>query len=123
LLKNQKQVNGEMIMADFKTDEFSVLVLKDQALQLAKTYSYSSPGDVLYYLLKACHQLGLSQQTLKLSLSGLIEKDSVIYRELSKYFINVELESLTGDVKLNEALMAHPAHYYSSISKLAACVS
>ena len=122
LLKNQVGSKGEIMTVDFRTDEFSVLVLKDGKLRLIKTFSYSSPEDVLYYLLKACHQFGLSQQTMKLSLSGLIEKDSAIYRELYKYFINVEFDSLTGDVKLNEALTEHPAHYYSSISKLAACV-
>lgn len=123
LLKNYSAKNGEAMIVDFKTDEFSVLVLKENKLLLAKTYSYSSPGDVLYNLLKASHQLGMSQQTVKLSLSGLIEKDSAIYRELYKYFMNLEFESLTGDVKLAEELRAHPDHYYSSISKLAACVS
>jgi hypothetical protein len=122
LLKNYVSSNAEAMIVDFKKDDFSVLVLKDRKLQLTKTFSYSSPEDVLYYLLKACHQLRLSQQTVKLSLSGLIEKDSAIYRELYKYFINIEFESLTGDVKLNEALTEHSEHYYSSISKLAACV-
>lgn len=123
LLKNHSNGNGEMMIVDFKTDEISVLVLNENRLLLAKTYSYSSPDDVLYHLLKVVHQLGLSQKEIKLSLSGLIEKDSAIYRELYKYFINVEFDSLTGDVKLAEALKTHPEHYYSSISKLAACVS
>jgi len=123
LLKNHSHGSEEAMIVDFKTDELTVLALKDNKLLLAKTFSYSSPEDVLYYLLKACHQSGLSQQATKLSLSGLIEKDSAIYRELYKYFINIEFESLNGSVKLNEALTAHPEHYYSSISKLAACVS
>jgi hypothetical protein len=123
LLKDYFKNSGEVILVDFKTDEFSVLILKDNKLQLAKTFCYSSPEDVLYYLLKICQQLKLSQQTATLYLSGLIEKDSTIYRELYKYFIHVEFESLTGEIKLTEALTAHPAHYFSSISKLAACVS
>lgn len=123
LLKNYSNLKGQSMMIDFKTDEFSVLVLNDGKLKLAKTYSYSSPDDVLYYLLKLVHQLGLSQQEIKLSLSGLIEKDSAIYRELYKYFIDLEFESLSGEVKLSDALKDHPEHYYSLISKLAACVS
>lgn len=123
LLKNLPGDNGETMLVDFRTDDFSVLVLKANKLQLAKTYFYSSPADVLYYLLKICHQLNLSQQAIKLRLSGLIEKDSFIYRELYKYFINIDFESLTGEVKLADALKAHPGHYYSTISKLAACVS
>ena len=34
----------------------------------------------------------------------------------------LEFESLAGEIKLAEELSAHPQHYYSSISKLAACV-
>lgn len=123
LLKNHANNNTETMLVDFGTDEFSILVLKESKLQLAKKFVYSSPEDVLYYLLKTCRQLNLSQQSCKLLLSGLIEKDSVICRELFKYFINVEFEPLTGQVKLSGALTVHPAHYFSTISKLAACVS
>ena len=122
LLKDHSSKNEETMIIDFKTDEFSLVVLKDNKLLHAKTFLYTSPEDVLYYLLKCCQQLNLSQQTVKLSLSGLIEKDSTIYRELYKYFINLEFETLSADVKLAEALTVHPEHYFSSISKLAACV-
>ncbi len=123
LLKGQLHKSEDVILVDFKTDEFSVVAFRDNKLLLAKTFSYTSPADVLYYLLKTCQQFGLSQQTVKLSLSGLIEKDSSIYRELYKYFIHPEFETLRGDIKLAEELKIHPEHYYSSISKLAACVS
>ena len=122
LLKDYSTKNEEAMIIDFKTDEFSLVVLKNNKLLLAKAFKYSSPEDVLYYLLKCCQQLDLSQQTVRLSLAGLIEKDSAVYRELYKYFINLEFESLSTDVKLAEALTVHPEHYFSSISKLAACV-
>ena len=122
LLKDQSSKNDEAMIIDFKTDEFSLVVIKNNKLLLAKTFTYSSPEDVLYYLLKSCQQLNLSQQTIRLSLAGLIEKDSAVYRELYKYFINLEFESLSADVKLAEPLQVHPEHYFSSISKLAACV-
>ncbi len=123
LLKNYPNTSGDIMHVDFKTDEFSVLILKQNRVQLAKTFAYSSPEDVLYYLLKTCRQLDLSQQTCTLFLSGLIEKDSAIFRELYKYFIHVEFAPLAGEVKLAEELAAHPEHYFSSISKLAVCVS
>ena len=123
LLKNYPNSNADVMQVDFKTDEFSVLIVKENRLKLAKTFAYSAPEDVLYYLIKTCRQLDLSQQTCSLFLSGLIEKDSAIYRELYKYFVHVEFAPLTGEVKLAEALAVHPEHYFSSISKLAACVS
>lgn len=122
LLKDLSFKGKDVMLVDFKTDEFSLLALRDNKLLLANTYFYRSPADVLYHLLKACQQLDFSQQTMKLAISGLIEKDSAIYRELYKYFIHPEFETLNG-VKLAEELKIHPEHYYTSISKLAACVS
>jgi hypothetical protein len=122
ILKNASSENSDSIFIDFKTDEFSFVILREGKLLLCQTYSYATPADVLYHLLKSCQQLNLSQQTAQVFLSGLIEKESAIYRELYKYFIRLEFESLAGDMKLSTALTIHPDHYYSSISKLASCV-
>ena len=122
ILKNLSSMQGGCIFIDFKTDEFSVVILKENKLLLCQTFAYTAPEDVLYYLLKSCQQLGLSQQQVQVFLSGLIEKDSGLYRELYKYFINLEFELLSNEIKLTAALTIHPQHYYSSISKLAACV-
>ena len=122
VLKNISAQQAESMIVDFKTDEFSLVILREGKLLLCQTFAYTTPDDVLYYLLKCCQHLSLSQQQTKIFLSGLIEKDSVLYRELYKYFIHLEFESLASDIKLAEELSAHPNHYYSSISKLAACV-
>ncbi|HJS54911.1 MAG TPA: DUF3822 family protein [Chitinophagaceae bacterium] len=122
VIRNLSHGEKEFMLIDFKTDEFSLIVVKENKLLLCQTISYTSPEDVLYYLLKCCQQLDLSQQQTKVFLSGLIEQDSAVYRELYKYFINLEFESLSGEIGLTDALTIHPPHYYSSISKLAACV-
>ena len=122
LLKNAGSAKKDTINVEFKTDEFTVLVQKSGKMILAQTFNYSAPNDVLYYFLKISQQLNLSQQETEVLVSGLIEKDSALYRELYKYFINIEFDSIYGQVKLGEELKTNPEHYYSSISKLAACV-
>lgn len=122
VLKSMSSQHAQTMYIDFKSDKMSVVILKENKLLLAQTFSYTSPEDVLYYLLKCCQQSGLSQQQVKVYLSGLIEKDSAIYRELYKYFIDLEFESLRSDIKLADELKVHPGHYFSSISKLASCV-
>lgn len=120
-----KNITGELsdsILIDFRTDEFTVLVFKEKQLQLLKSFSYSSPEDVLYYLLKICQQTGLSQQDVKVVLAGLIEKESAIFRELYKYFIHLEFDELPTGISIAKDLMECPQHYFSSISKLATCV-
>lgn len=122
LLKNVTGEKQNYILIDFRTDEFTVLVFIADQIQLLKAFSYSSPGDVLFYLLKICQQYGLSQQEVKVMLAGLIEKDSAIFRELYKYFIHLEFEELPAGISLADELSECPRHYFSTISKLATCV-
>ena len=123
VLLNQYAGNKEeTILIDFRTDEFSVIVFKNKLLQLAQTFIYFSPEDVLYSLLKICRQLNLPQQDVHVSIAGLVDKDSAMYRELHKYFIHLEFEEPPGAVKIAEELNMYPHHYYSTICKLASCV-
>lgn len=121
-LKNFPRKMQNSILVDFTVDEFSVIVFKNNALHLAQSFFYSSPGDVLYYLLKICQQFELSQQEVTIFLAGLIEKNSAIYRELYKYFIHLEFENMPDGIRVADTLSEYPDHYFSSICKLATCV-
>lgn len=122
LLKNVKNENKNSILIDFRTDEFSVLVFSNGKLQLLRSFSYSSPEDVLYYLLKICSLTGLKQKEVNIVLAGLIEKNSAIFRELYKYFIHLEFEDLPAEISIAASLHECPRHYFSSLCKLATCV-
>ncbi len=116
-----KQVQGAndtaVMLVDFRQDDFSVLVIRQSRLLLAQTYTYSTHEDVLYYLLKTVVQLGLSQQDLDLQVSGLIDRDSALYKEIVQYFIRVEFrESPWQGTEF-------PAHYFTSLNDLARCAS
>jgi hypothetical protein len=121
MLENLEPRETAYIQVDFKTDEATLIAVRDNILLLSKSFPYSAPEDVLYQLLKCCQQFGLQQQDVKLILSGLIEKDSALYRELYKFFIRLEFDGLYGQTSLTEELKKYPDHYYSSITKLAAC--
>jgi len=121
-LKNYNKENPNSIHIDFRTDEFSLVVFKNETIHIAQTYTYASPEDVLFCLLKICQQFDIKQTDVKMFLSGLIEKDSSVFRELYKYFIHLDFYSLPAEFRLAEALKEYPDHYYSSICKLAQCV-
>jgi Protein of unknown function (DUF3822) len=122
LLKKDTGIYKDLLRIDIKSEAFSVLVFKDGKLQLAQNREYISPEDVLYYLLKIIQQFSLSQQDVRLVLSGLIEEESTLYRELYKYFIHLEFESIPAGIKPDSVFYEHPAHYFSSLLNLASCV-
>jgi Protein of unknown function (DUF3822) len=113
---------SDHILIDFTTDEFSFIIVTENKLLIAQTFPYTTPEDILYYLLKACNEFSLPRGEIQFFISGLIEKDSQLYKELYQYFMNAEfrvqawkLPSTEGDV--------YPAHFFTSLNDLARCAS
>lgn len=123
-LKNKinNPANGSLTV-DFKTDSFSVVAVRNNVLLLAQIFSYTSAADVLYYLLKICRQYSILQHEVNVGLSGLIDKQSAVFKELYQYFINIQFAPLENRVQLSEVFNGYPDHYFTSLSRLTACVS
>ena len=88
-------------------------------LLISQHYNYTGHEDVLYYLLRTCQQYGLSQEMITLKVSGLIDKQSALYKELYQYFIHLELRDPGWQLPSNDI----PAHYFTSLKDLFLCVS
>ncbi len=113
-------VAPDQVDINFTTSHFRIIVKKDGGLQLAQTYAYKTPLDVIYFLLKICYEFNIDQSEAFLIVSGLVEQDSALYKELHHYFTNLHFAQapaykIPGD--------AHPQHYFTSLYNLAACVS
>jgi len=123
-LKNSiEQQEGGKLIIDFKTDSFSIVVTKNNSILLAQIFAYSKPADILYWLLKICREFSLAQNEVSLLLSGLIDRKSAIYKDLEQYFLNIEFASIINGVRLSNPFHEYPVHFFSSLYKLAACVS
>ena len=107
-----------ILSVDFRKDDLTILVAGNSRLLLSQSFPYKTPEDVLYYLLKSCSQFSFSQQEVNVQLSGLIEKESSLYKELYQYFINLEFREAAWKTG-NE----YPAHYFTSLNDLARCAS
>jgi hypothetical protein len=113
-------VAADQVDIHFTTQYFRVLVKKDKDIQLAQTYSYKTPLDVVYYLLKICYEFNLDQRELFLIVSGLIDKDSALYEELHHYFLNLHFSNAPTWIVPEHDL---PHYYFHSLYNLASCVS
>jgi len=111
------------LFVDFKTDSFSVVALANNSLLLAQIFYYSKAEDVLYWLLKTCEQYSLSQNAAEIILSGLLDRQSAVFKELYQYFLNIQFASVENDIQLSGAFDEYPVHFFSSLYKLASCAS
>jgi hypothetical protein len=114
----EKKYSGDSLFIDFRNEEFTVVGSAGKQLLLAQTYRYETPADVLYTLLKICRHFLFSQDSTPVELSGLIEKQSTLYKELYQYFNLVSFRE-AGWVSDT----GHPAHFFTSLNDLATCAS
>jgi hypothetical protein len=110
---------AEQLIVNIAPRDFRVLVKKYGKLQLAQVYNYEAPLDVVYYLLKIVTEFELNATDVLLVVSGLIEEQSSLYKELNQYFQNIRFAS-HGELKFGHP---HPPHFFSTIFNLNACVS
>ncbi|MGC4035002.1 MAG: DUF3822 family protein [Chitinophagaceae bacterium] len=124
ILKTMSGSEGSNVfMIDFKSGQFSVIVIKEKQLQLVRTFVYTESTDVLYYLLKICESFSISQKTVLLVLSGLIDKNSTLYRDLYNYFQFVSFKRNPDTIRLPYNFTKYPSHFFSSLFNLALCGS
>ncbi|HNA96743.1 MAG TPA: DUF3822 domain-containing protein, partial [Chitinophagaceae bacterium] len=64
-------------------------------------------------------QFSLSQQTVSVRLSGLIDKQSALYKDLYQYFREITFREAGWHTVEPE----YPAHFFTSLNDLAPCVS
>ncbi len=109
----------QQVAVYFVHNQFRVIVKKNQQVQLVQTYTYTSPMDVVYYLLKICLEFNLEQEDTQVIISGFIEQNSALYKQLHNYFLNLHFAN-NSFLRLPES--EHPKHYFTSINTLASCV-
>ena len=111
----------DCIKVIFYSDKMVTLVILGGKVHLMQTFQYQDSKDVIYHLLNCCHQLGISQEKVKLLVGGLIDRQSALSTELYKYFLRIHFEEIDESIKVTDELKELPLHYFSSILKMAVC--
>lgn len=113
--------SSDRLLVDIHSDRFSMIAIKNNKLCIAQTFAYSTPADLLYHLLRVCEQFNLSQREVELSIAGLIEKDSALFRELHQYFLDVRFRE--PEWKFSNENIEYPLHFFTPLNDLARCAS
>ncbi len=120
-ISNSKSNN---LMECFVYHHYLKLVLfKENKLQIVQYVAYETPLDASYHLLNICEKFKILPSEVMVSLNGMIEENSNLYKELYKYFLHIGFASLPSDVLVAEPMQKHPIHFYTNLSALAQCVS
>lgn len=121
LIKNVVSANTEeRIAVNISAKKFTATVVKENRLLLSQSYVYTTPGDVLFYLLKICEVFHLSQETVQIAISGLVDEQSALYKELYDYFLHVQFVCPQWLIPEN---IDYPGHYFTTLNQLMLCES
>ena len=119
-MKNMEAVAAHgALWIDITHDAFTVIAARSGQLLLAQNYPYSSPQDLLYYLLAICHEYDLPQNEVETVVTGLVDQESALYRELYQYFGKLRFREAAWDTRSHD----YPAHFFTTLNDLMLCVS
>lgn len=109
---------SEFISVQFYSTSMIVLVLREGNFHLIQSFSYENPEDVLFHLLNISNQLELFSEKLTVQISGVIDLEFQLYRELIKYFKNVIVQNMKPSALFLDT-KEHPPHFFTPFFNLA----
>lgn len=118
LLKSSSE-QTEKLSVIFYTQKIIVCLFWNGKYQLVNSFNYYSSEDVSYTLLNICHQFNI--KNIHLEISGLIEENSALYKEIYKFFNDIQFASLPAANNYSEEIIKYPAHYFSNIFAIDSC--
>ncbi|MEO6638497.1 MAG: DUF3822 family protein, partial [Ginsengibacter sp.] len=83
---------------------------KDGKLLLVNSFNYKTAEDVSYTLLNICSQFQMDNLTIEAS--GLIEKNSALYKEIYKYFEQVSFADMPEGISFTDDVLTYPPHFF-----------
>ena len=93
-------------------------VTKDGKLQLIQSFSYQTEDDILYHIMNINKQFNIHNNAADLEISGRIQTDSVLFRQLSTLFSDISAESIDPAVSAAFLSTNYPAHFFTPFYKL-----
>lgn len=119
ILKTPGEEGANKMSVIFYAQKVVVNLIKEGKHQLINSYNYQTPEDVSYILLNILHQFEI--ENIHLMITGLIEENSALYKEIYKYFDDIELSGYREGMVYAEEIKAFPSHYFSYIFDMDSC--
>lgn len=122
IFRSLTEETKELVKLHFYPSNINVIVVKDEQLLIAQQFYYETTEDVIYHLLNIADKYRLDVTELVMQVSGSIDEQSSTWKELLKYFLNLDLDhTLALDLSLVED-SEMPTHYFTPSLLIPPCV-
>jgi hypothetical protein len=120
VLVKQLSPGGNILRVIFYHHKIIIVLQKDGKLQIIQAFSYKTAEDVVYHMLNVCNQFNVAEPDVELC--GMIEKDSALFTEIQKYFLNINFAALPSELLYTDEIKEYPSQFFSHLFSFALCV-
>jgi len=113
---------GDELKIIFYPHRVVTALVKSGQLQMVQSFEYEIAEDVAYYLLNICQQFHCDPNTISVQFSGLVDTDSPLYTEMTKYFLHVSSENRSSQFSYAIEFDEYPLHFFTPVFSIASCV-
>ncbi|MBX2940026.1 MAG: DUF3822 family protein [Ferruginibacter sp.] len=112
----QFQIAGctEGITCTIYPNYIKVFLVQHNVLQLVQYFDFQTPKDAAYHLLNICDIYSINREAVSLKISGMIDPESNLYSELSRYFLNIQPDHAA--ISWPDSMDASTHHYFSQLT-------
>jgi hypothetical protein len=121
LLQVQPDIHN-LLYCYFNEGIISVMLRKENQLQIVQNFAYNTVDDAVYNILNVCRCYGVNAMETTITASGMIEETSKLHTDLKKYFSDIEFLQIPTMFEDSNAVQQYPSHYFSHFFALASCV-
>jgi hypothetical protein len=110
--------SDKSVTVNLNSNDFDLVVTAGNKLVFYNCFKYATSEDFLYFLLFSLEQLQLNTESVELKLAGEIDKQSIYYKSLNKYFQKISfvdpLQSFKYSYKFDGLI---PSTYFTLFSQ------
>ncbi len=121
LLENKKNSETNVVL-NIHVSYFEIIIANQKSLVFYNTFRYTTAEDLVYYLLFVLEQFNLNPETVKIKITGELDKNSTIYSLLYKYIRELSFGQKPSSLKYGSKLDSLPKHFFYSLYSLQLCV-
>ena len=112
---------GEKLILQLNESSFELLIINNHIVQYYNIFQINTPDDFNYYLLFVLQQLGLTDMDFEVIVSGDIDKESLFYKRIEKYYSKISFSSNIRIAKPGVTFQDIPEHKFFTLFNLFLC--
>jgi hypothetical protein len=115
-------VNYPSLHVHFTSDFFDVLILRNKKIQLFNSFFYKKYTDVIYFIINILNLYSYLPAHTKIYLSGEVEENTELYKELKTLFNSLNLESYVSTYHYSDEMKNIGQHKFVNLINAYSCV-